>query len=522
MPDRLHLPDRWRRQIEALLVEHVPDAEVWAYGSRADGTSHDASDLDLVLRGPNLEPIPISQLSDLKDALEESNIPILVDFHDWTRLPESFHKEIERQYVVLQDTRLRTMRPGTRGYTLGDVAEIVMGQSPPGSTVASSGETPLLNGPTDFGPDHPYPTQFTSNGKRFAKPGDILFCVRGSTTGRMNWADQPYAIGRGIAAIRHSSEPSLQHLVRAAIELDLPQLLSQATGSTFPNVSSQQLSAVRWPHMGPDDQHMISRILKALDDKSDSNRRISRTLEAIAQALFKSWFIDFDPVRAKMEGRDTGLPDHIADLFPDRLANSSLGLIPEGWNVVRLGDVMELNPRRSAPRGEMATYLEMADMPTETHRPSSVKYRAPGSGVKFINGDTLVARITPCLENGKIAFVSFLSEDEVGWGSTEYVVLRPRPPLPLAYAYLVARTIKFRDFAVGAMTGSSGRQRVSADVLSGFELVKPAPRVAMAFGYIAACLMERASMAVEASSRLKELRDAMIFPLLSDRLRTVQ
>ncbi len=101
MTSRLDLPDRWRLQLEALLAEYVPDVEVWAYGSRVNGKNHDASDLDLVLRGPNLEPIPLEQLAKLEEALEESNIPILIDIQDWTRIPESFHTEIKRINAAL-------------------------------------------------------------------------------------------------------------------------------------------------------------------------------------------------------------------------------------------------------------------------------------------------------------------------------------------------------------------------------------------------------------------------------------
>ena len=101
MTDRLHLPSRYREQLEELLRRYVPDAEVWAYGSRVTGASHDGSDLDLVLRSPTLEPLGDGYL-DLLDALEQSNIPILVQAHDWARLPERFHREIERNYVVVQ------------------------------------------------------------------------------------------------------------------------------------------------------------------------------------------------------------------------------------------------------------------------------------------------------------------------------------------------------------------------------------------------------------------------------------
>lgn len=101
MTDRLELPRRYREQLEALLKEHVPDAEVWAYGSRVSGESHEASDLDLVIRGPALEPLG-AEFFNLIDALEKSTIPILVEVHDWARLPERFHSEIQRGYVVIQ------------------------------------------------------------------------------------------------------------------------------------------------------------------------------------------------------------------------------------------------------------------------------------------------------------------------------------------------------------------------------------------------------------------------------------
>jgi len=101
MAERLHLLPRHRRALEALLREHLPDVEAWAYGSRVNGRSHDGSDLDLVLRGPDLKEIPSIQLGDFEEAVRESNIPFLVEARDWARLPERFYSEIEREYVVL-------------------------------------------------------------------------------------------------------------------------------------------------------------------------------------------------------------------------------------------------------------------------------------------------------------------------------------------------------------------------------------------------------------------------------------
>ena len=124
MTDRLDLPRHYRDQIEALLREHVPGVEVWAYGSRVSGRSHDASDLDLVLRGPDLKRISSGQLTDLTEALEQSNVPIIVQIHDWARLPESFHREIEQEYVVLVENEEQSVRGGWKTVALSDLIDL--------------------------------------------------------------------------------------------------------------------------------------------------------------------------------------------------------------------------------------------------------------------------------------------------------------------------------------------------------------------------------------------------------------
>ncbi len=246
---------------------------------------------------------------------------------------------------------------------------------------------------------------------------------------------------------------------------------------------------------------------------------MNETLEAMARALFKSWFVDFDPVRAKAEGRDPGLPKDLADLFPARLVDTELGQIPKGWKIAVLSEVIDVNPTRSLRKGELALYLDMANMPTRGHSPHMLVHRAFGSGMRFVNGDTLVARITPCLENGKTAFVDFLETGQVGWGSTEYIVLHPKPPLPPEFAYCLARSMEFRDFAIQAMTGSTGRQRVPAESLSHFLIVSPPKPIAEQFGQLVSSMFRRASAATGESRTLAALRDTVLPKLLSGELR---
>jgi type I restriction enzyme S subunit len=245
----------------------------------------------------------------------------------------------------------------------------------------------------------------------------------------------------------------------------------------------------------------------------------------MARALFKAWFVDFEPVRAKMEGRWQrgqslpGLPAHLYDLFPDRLVDSELGEIPEGWRVVELEQVIEINPPRVLRRGQCAPYLDMASMPTRGHVPLRVVERPYTSGTRFTNGDTLLARITPCLENGKTAFVDFLAPNEVGWGSTEFIVLRPKPPLPAEFGYCLARDPDFREFAIQSMTGTSGRQRVQPEALARYLLVVPSDGVAKAFGALVEPWFRKASASERESRTLAALRDALLPKLIRGEIR---
>jgi len=266
-------------------------------------------------------------------------------------------------------------------------------------------------------------------------------------------------------------------------------------------------------------QRAIAHILGTLDDKIELNRKMNETLEAIARAIFKSWFIDFDPVRAKAEGREPGLPKEIADLFPDEFEDSELGEIPKGWKVKALPEVIEVNPSRSLKKGEEAPYVDMKNMPANGHRPSAWIMRPFGSGMKFVNGDTLLARITPCLENGKTAFVDFLSDGQVGWGSTEYIVFRPKPPLPDYYGYLLARDERLRDFAISNMTGSSGRQRVPANCFSKFQLAYPPKEITEVFCKMISGFQTAIKIKDEESATLAAIRDALLPKLISGEIR---
>jgi type I restriction enzyme S subunit len=313
-----------------------------------------------------------------------------------------------------------------------------------------------------------------------------------------------------------------KYFVRYVLQSDIFQsyLHNLATGSTIKNVSLRLMRDFSFRLPPFDVQKRISAVLKALDDRITLLRETNATLEAIAQALFKSWFVDFDPVRAKAESRQPqGMDAATAALFPDSFEASELGLVPKGWEIAALKDVYEINPSRKLKKDEVAPYLDMASVGTQGHVVSGVINRAMGSGTKFINGDTLLARITPCLENGKTAYVDFLKNNETGWGSTEFVVLRPKPPLPPYHGYLLARYPAFRDHAIQSMSGTSGRQRVQNDVLGSYPIAVPTPLVAEAFAEVVGSIQQKISDNQAQAQTLTQLRDTLLPRLISGQLR---
>ena len=301
---------------------------------------------------------------------------------------------------------------------------------------------------------------------------------------------------------------------------------SIAVGATMPSLNTHLLCSVPIVYPPLSEQRAIADVLGTLDDKIELNRRMNETLEEMARALFKSWFVDFDPVRAKVKGRWwpgeslPGLPAELYDMFPHRLVDSQLGPIPEGWTIETLGDVMDVNPRRRLKKGQVAAYLSMANMPTRGSAPSVVGTRPFGSGTRFINGDTLIARITPCLENGKTAYVNFLKPGEIGWGSTEYIVIRSQQPLPDIFAYCLARENSFREYAIKSMSGSSGRQRVALSAVKDYLVAIPADaNILRVFAGFCKPLFTLVAHHMRASTALINLRQALLPILMMGRLK---
>jgi len=399
---------------------------------------------------------------------------------------------------------------------LGEIAEITMGQSPSGENCNAVGNgLPLLNGPTEFGTKHPYPVQFTTDPKRLAYPGDLLFCVRGSTTGRMNWSDQTYAIGRGIASIRgRNGYPN--SFIRAVIESTLDSLLVQATGSTFPNVTGKLIASLTIPKVTPKTASTIASIIEPLDDRIALLRETNTTLEAIAQALFKSWFVDFDPVRAKQEGREPeGMDADTAALFPDSFEESELGLVPKGWKVGVLGDIA-VSIRQQIATSELNTeliYIGLEHMPRQS---LSICNWDNAQGLEsakaaFSKGDILFGKLRPYFH--KVIIAPF-----EGVCSTDILVCRSKQSTYYGIITMHLFSIKLVEYA-NRLSNGAKMPRVNWKDIAAYTISIPPSSIAKEYSKVVIPLFERMMANVHTTKTLESLRDTLLPRLISGQLR---
>jgi type I restriction enzyme S subunit len=208
-------------------------------------------------------------------------------------------------------------------------------------------------------------------------------------------------------------------------------------------------------------QRRIAQVLGAFDGVIEANIRRMELLERSAHLLFRSWFVDF-----RFPGSDAAA-----------MSDSPGGPVPSSWLRSPLANVIAVDPRTLVPRDGLKPFVPMQALSERSMLIDGTTRRDGNSGAKFRGGDTLVARITPCLENGKTGYVAFLGPDDVGFGSTEFIVLRSGSVSP-EWVYLLARSDRFRDTAIKSMSGASGRQRVRRDVIENLELsVPPGPLI---------------------------------------------
>jgi type I restriction enzyme S subunit len=274
-----------------------------------------------------------------------------------------------------------------------------------------------------------------------------------------------------------------------------------------------------------DEQRAIADILGKLDDKIELNRRMSETLEAMARALFKSWFVDFDPVRAKAEGRDTGLPSKIADLFPACLVDSELGEIPESWEVTSIGAATEVidclhskKPERcnsGLPLLQLVNIRDdgLLDM-TDTYRINVTDYHLWTARMEASPGDCVITNV------GRVGAVSQIPANKKAALGRNMTGVRCRRDFPFP-------TVLIEALLSNAMKGEIARKMDTGTILDALNVrnipklrfVRSTQDVLVLFEKSVRPLRARMECLFAESLTLGALRDALLPKLISGELR---
>jgi type I restriction enzyme S subunit len=271
--------------------------------------------------------------------------------------------------------------------------------------------------------------------------------------------------------------------------------------------------------LGLDEQHRIAHMLGTLDDKIELNRRTSETLEAIAGALFRSWFVDFDPVRAKSEGRDAALPPYLADLFPNSFVDSELGEIPRGWRVMAIADLADVNARTlgGMDRLNVIDYIEISEV-TRGQVANVARYARGAEPSRarrrVVHGDTVLSTVRP--DRGSY-FLS-LAPPETLIVSTGFAVVSARDG-NWAFLYSALTNPEVGD-ELGRLADGGAYPAVRAEAVGGLRLVSPPEgETRTAYDELARPLYERSERNRIENRLIASLRDTLLPKLISGELR---
>ncbi len=313
--------------------------------------------------------------------------------------------------------------------------------------------------------------------------GDIIISARG-TVGVLAILDKPMTFNQSCYGIRSKKGISDTDYLYYLLTDTVRELTQISHGGVFDTITRATFDEIEVAVPPLPEQKAIASVLSSLDDKIDLLHRQNKTLEAMAETLFRQWFIEDETIAE-----------------------------------VVVSELIEFNPKRSLSKGTDAIYLEMAGLSTQSFNATGYYRREFSSGTKFIQQDTLLARITPCLENGKAGYVTFLRDNEVGWGSTEYIVMRPKAGLHPLMAYVLCRNQEFKDYAESCMEGSSGRQRVNVDHLKDFTIGKPSDEVIQQFNNYLESIESKLIYNSKQIQTLENLRDTLLPKLMSGEVR---
>jgi type I restriction enzyme, S subunit len=519
--------------VHEIIVRYLPaGVSVRVFGSRAKWTAKPHSDLDLALKGT--EPLPRSVLGDLAEAFSESDLPFRVDVVDWHTVAPSFPAVIDRDGLTLPWPLfpLKQFVDPDRSICYGIVQ--------PGKPVANG--VPILR-VNNFGING----LDTSDALRIApeieaqyarsrlQGGELLITLVGSV-GQSAIARpelRGWNVARAVGVVPISDDLTARWVKFVFGSNKAQEFFFQRANTTVQTtVNLRDLAELPVPTPPRARMMDIVSVLSVLDDKIELKRRMNETLEGMAQAIFRDWFVDFGPVRRKAAGETDAVailggltPDparaaQLAALFPDGFGDDGL---PVGWNRLHLSDIASQGKGSVNPQGQPETLFELYSLPAfdKGQEPSM----DAGSTIKsnktpVPSGAVLLSKLNP--ETLRV----WLPNDHAGAAqiaSTEFLVFIPKPDVSRSLLFALFRDPDFRTLMQGMVTGTSkSHQRISPPALLAQEVIAADVGLFPAFSALVEPMLEQLLESRAENKHLAETRDYLLPRLMSGTVRVAR
>ena len=484
--------------VQGILRVHLPAGfKVWVFGSRANWTTKDSSDLDLAVEGA--DALDYKAMVGLQVAFEESDLPYTVDVVDLNAVSPEFKNIVEAQRIPLPPAAPRKVSSEWRKVTLGELTEnfdairvpVKESDRKPGPYpyYGASGVVDRVDG-------------FLFDGQYLliAEDGENL---RTRATPIAFLADGRFWVNNHAHIVRGNHHADTRFLNYALSNLDISGYL---TGSTMPKLTQRNMNQILLTVPPLPEQRRIAHILGTLDDKIELNRGMNQTLEAMARAISQDWFVDFGPTRAKMEGQEPYLPPELWDLFPDELADSELGEIPEGWIVGELREIADFPVRTVKPQElpEETAYIGLEHMPRKsiTLGDWGTGERVTSNKLSFQRGDFLFGKLRPYFHKVGMTALS-------GICSTDIVVVSPKRSEWSSFVLLCISSEEFVSYTDQTSNGTK-MPRTNWKTMSQYEICRPPDPVAQAFQSASEKILSRINANIHESRTLSQQRDTLL------------
>ena len=525
--------------VRDILSRHLPSGvNVWVFGSRANWTTKDSTDLDLALEGKF--PLDRKALNTLKTAFKDSSLPYRVDVVDINRIGDSFRRIVKSMRTPLPKDGDGTMAGDWIQCTVAEACGSINYGLTASASSRSDGPkflriTDIVSGQIDWNTVPHVEADDDTVAKYRLHDGDIVIARTGASTGSSAYVSDPPPSVFASYLVRLQAKPEFdaRFLAYYLKSRGFWEFIRGVLGdkSAQPNASASTMTAA--PFRAPRylaEQRAIARVLSKLDDKIELNRRMNETLEAMSRALFKSWFVDFDPVRAKMEGRwkcgesQPGLPAGLYDLFPDQLVDSELGEIPEGWEVKKLGDELKRLVSGTRPRGgavdngipsigaENVDGLGNHNYSKEKYVPTDFFKRLESKGAAVREGDVLLYKDGANL--GRKTYLDCGFPHAICAINEHVFILRLLSKRAQRYLYFWLDQ-EWMTQEIVSLNSNSAQPGINQSGVRGLPFLTPSAKVLSEFDKQASRLTDRLFVNCHETSTLAALRDALLPKLIS-------